>query len=125
MAQNTIFQSIGIYQAFVCVPAEGAQLKYSTSISKRMTAKCEFNSNENPIKKYNSTFCVAIRWVQNGVLYVSYRSSYVITTPEQCKTLADQNLCYSVVKATPRVLLTFLNIEEIDLFIFCLSLPQA
>ena len=37
------------------------------------------------IRKYSSTSYVGMGWVQNGVLYLRYRSDFAITKAEHCK----------------------------------------
>ena len=51
----------------------------------------------NGIRKYSSTSYVGMGWVQNGVLYLRYRSDFVIMKGERCKafTYKKPSLLYS------------------------------
>ena len=58
--------------------------------------------------------CVGTGQVQNGILYIRYRSSSKLTTAKWCKTLAHENLSHSIEKYTPRVPLTPLTVKKIE-----------
>ena len=75
---------------------------------------------------YGSTSYIGMGRVQNGILYLVYRSGSVIMEAECCKTFTHKNLHYSIVESAPRLPLTFLNVEKnileiIFLFFFFLS----
>ena len=52
--------------------------------------------------------------VKNGVLYLRYRSDFVITTAERYKSLQTKPHCYPIAKITLRVLLTSHKPEKIE-----------
>ena len=52
-------------------------------------------------------------WVQNDAPHIRYGSSSKITTAEELKVLTDKNLYCSIVKATPRTLLTLLKVYSL------------
>ena len=79
------------------------------------------------ISKYSITSYVGIGQVQNGILYLSYRSDFAITKAERCKAFTQKNLHYSIVGSAPRILLTFsksrkLSIKISVLFFFFIFL---
>ena len=54
-------------------------------------------------------------WVDsNGVLHVTYRSSSTLMIAERHKAFTNEILRYSVVKATPRVPLTFFKFRKTE-----------
>ena len=58
-----------------------------------IVAECDYEEEKSgsPVKKDDSTSYIGIRLVENGILYIRYRSSSWITTVEWCKTLIDKN----------------------------------
>ena len=71
------------------------------------------------IKNYDSTSHVLVGQVQNGFLYVRYRSRSKLSTALE-KNAYWHTPCYSIVKATPRVLLTFVKVEKSNVKILIL-----
>ena len=67
---------------------------------------------------YGSTSYVMIEQVQNGVMYIMYRTSSKITLAEWYKALIGKTFSYSIVKHTPRVSLILLTVEQIGSEIF-------
>ena len=65
------------------------------------------------IRKYGSTSYVGMGLVQNCILYLRYRSNFVITKAEHFKTFTQKSLHYSIVETAPRLLLTFPKVEKI------------
>ena len=69
-----------------------------------------------PIKNYSSTCYVGIRRIENAILHVRYRSSYMITTEEHGKALNRQKpLLFYSKSCLPSVLLTFLKLEKANM----------
>ena len=84
------------------------------------------------IRKYGSTSYVGMGQVQNGVLYLRYRSDSVIMKTERCKAFTYKNTSLFYVESTTRLPLIFLKVEKIvrtnihfALLSFFLSFPSC
>ena len=55
-------------------------------------APCFVHDVRAIVRKYSSTSYVGIRWVQNGVLHLRYRTDSAITKAERCKAFTYKNL---------------------------------
>ena len=64
------------------------------------------------IKKYGNTFQLGMGKVENGRLYIRYRSSSQKMKQRSSKSLQTASLCYSNAKSTLLVLLTFNRVEK-------------
>ena len=52
-------------------------------------------------------------WVQDGILYLRYKSDFTITKAEHGKAFMHKYLYYSNVESAPRLLLAFLKVVKI------------